>query len=600
MKYELLGQEIEITEGIINSMKIRKDFIYMAAKESIEFMDDYHEADKDIILAGTFVEMYDKKYNLDALDELVMKYVRQTRAYLSKYGIYTLTDETIWENAIINNDRKESLLRDCFDRVNRKLDCEDVEADGTFIGELGSLGNSSHRTLELRKMFESGYFSAKVEEQIMVLYDYVEDILDDNDIIELDYVTQEDADKASAIYTNLTDGCVNPSDREALVCALIELDPTEDTYYEYVFINYPEERETIIEITNTLCLDISDVIEEVIMNSFDLRKITCEDEAVNMMNELKETMQKYGISESPREKELNNILVEYDIKARTFDGILYETRELCANASKDDKELKEICGNIAGLGKPECQELLNKIGNLQVVEAIKQKYLNLLNDRVYECDEKYLLGLVSDINICVEEECNKIKEQINAYDTENKELKAKVLSRVDMRIHLIWDAEDFKKFTGIYKDTQPSNAEQVAESYKIVSKTGRTGCKDAFLKALSSLNPENVEIAAKYAMAKDGFFSSIVNMGKKDIYLVLTLEEKVIHPAITEKIDELKNEKPKGLFGGIKKSLFGGFGSSKKAEEPAKVTVKAKFCSECGEKLAEGARFCPSCGKKVE
>ena len=102
-------------------------------------------------------------------------------------------------------------------------------------------------------------------------------------------------------------------------------------------------------------------------------------------------------------------------------------------------------------------------------------------------------------------------------------------------------------------------------------------------------------------MAKEGgFFSSMINMGKKDTYETLTLEGKVIHPAITEKIDELKNEKPKGLFGGIKKSLFGGFGSSKKAEEPVQVSSKPKFCPECGEKLTDNVKFCPNCGKRLD
>ena len=100
-------------------------------------------------------------------------------------------------------------------------------------------------------------------------------------------------------------------------------------------------------------------------------------------------------------------------------------------------------------------------------------------------------------------------------------------------------------------------------------------------------------------MAKEGIFSSIVNMGKKVMYTTLTIEDKVTHTVITAKISELKNEKPKGLFGGLKKSLFG-FGSSKKENEPAKVQSGAKFYSECGEKLNANAKFRPSCGKRVD
>ena len=583
MKFELLGREFEISNGMRTHMKILYDYQIFAEKAVANFVQEFEKTFSWTFLSDTYIEQFDSEFGGENSDRFIYPYVTETRKYLAKYDVYTLTDEEIWK-AVFNNGNtalSNSITNLVLQMISNSL-------------------NHYEQRKAIEDSFKAGYFSKALRKDIFALSSYVLDYLDDNDIVEIEFVGADDANKASALYDNLTESNIPEAKRAEIAFNVLTLDPRYSAHYSYIYQNIPNAKYEIATIAKYMYIDMSSIIEWDLVTTFDLKKITCEDDAIKMNEELLSTMSKLGVTHSSVEKELHSIILDYDIKARTYDGVLYSTRELCKQAQSDDLELKNLCGNVKELDKKSCYDFISQIKNKQCDEKIKLKHITILNDRIAEYDNEYLENLVANIDSCQEDECNKIKTQINDYDA-SQSLKDSFLSRVEMRIHLIWDAEDFERFTDIYINTQAGNDKQIADNHKLISDTGRTGCKAQFLKALSALNDSNVEVAAKYAMAKEGgFFSSMINMGKKDTYETLTLEGKVIHPAITEKIDELKNEKPKGLFGGIKKSLFGGFGSSKKAEEPVQVSSKPKFCPECGEKLTDNVKFCPNCGKRLD
>lgn len=591
MEFKLLGKTLEITEGTKNYMKVLNDYKKLSYKAQNEFFTEYDKYISAFLYDASDAHELFNRFGGDAMDVFVKRFVTETRKYLASYEVYTLSDNEIW-NDITKDNSGQSELQSSFNKfcVDLLVEAKQYDEDDEFLAK------------KIKEKFKSRYFEKQLNLDIMGLCDYVHNYLDDNEIVEIDFVYKEDAEKAVTIFKNLKDSNI-PSDKKAeFAFSMIELDPREKWYYEYIFHNIPQAKYEIVAIARHLQMDLSTHIDGYLLDKFRIGSFRCEDDALKMMDELRFEITNLGhkseVSES-LERELKKILTDFDVKARTYEGTLYGTREECAKAKKDDLELKSLYGDANKLDKKACYEFLAQIKQANCNEKIKLKHINILNERIATWDQEYLQSLVVNVDNCFEDECNKIKEQINEYDA-SKALKDEYIKIVEMRLYAIWDAEDFERFSEIYVNTQVGNVGQIDENKKNISETGRTGCKNKFIKALDSLTNENVEIAAQYAMAKDGFFSSIVNMGKKDIYITLTLDGKVVHPAITEKINELKNDKPKGLFGGLKKSLFGGFGSSKKAEEPAQVTAKAKFCSECGEKLADGARFCPGCGKKVE
>ena len=82
-------------------------------------------------------------------------------------------------------------------------------------------------------------------------------------------------------------------------------------------------------------------------------------------------------------------------------------------------------------------------------------------------------------------------------------------------------------------------------------------------------------------------------MGKKETYETLTLNGRVLHPAIQNAIDAVRSKKGNSILSNLT------FGKKKAKTPPAQEnTGSTKFCSECGAKIAGTAKFCPNCGAK--
>lgn len=189
-----------------------------------------------------------------------------------------------------------------------------------------------------------------------------------------------------------------------------------------------------------------------------------------------------------------------------------------------------------------------------------------------------------------EQTCRSIIEKILAYDTQ-EENKKPFLEKLLRRIDEIWTAEDFVVFEKLFSETNPHDAQMIEKNKEIVNTTGRTDGKVLFLDAFSALNADNIQVAAKYSIAKEkGTFASLMNMGKESIYKKITCGGIVIHPALTNAINSIKQEKENAKG----KSIFSGFG--KKQKHNAQTLQTFKFCTQCGSKLDVSVKFCSNCG----
>lgn len=582
MKFNLLGKTIEISEGRKNYMKILTYYKSMAAQAEIEFRQEYDNIFGMVFLNGTWAEKFKKTYGSDDyMDNIVMRYVAKTRQFLANYGVYNLSDSVIWNEGIVSNDRDVSRLQYEFNSYIIECVSRD-EDDDSFISRLKS-------------KFSGSFFPNCLYNDIMSLCDFVLNYLDDNKIAEIQFVYKKDSSEAEAIYKNLLDANVPASDQERLAYSLIELDPRSKLYYEHIFCKLPQAKYEIAAIAQFLSIDLSDLIEKEIRRDFDLKSISSEDDALKMMDDLKLSMEKFCVTSSSRKTELEKILHDFDIKARTYDGVLYDTRELSSQAEKDDQMLVEMHGDVDSIDKDACSRFLTEIVHTQCTAAVKSKHLQLLNDRIAAIDNEYLGNLLSAVEVSDEAECNRLKDVINQYDAP-EETKSPYIACVEKRIYTIWDAEDFERFSEIFVQTPVSDSDQVGKNCTLIRDTGRTEAKELFIKALYLLNDTEVEAAAKYAVAKEGgLFASLINMGKKETYEILTLGGRVIHPAIQTAMEAVKTKKGNGIL-----SSFG-FGKNKSKQQPVQTqpSVGAKFCSACGAKTDGVSKFCSNCGNKL-
>lgn len=614
-EFTLFGRPIKISEGTKNYLRIINDFAQMGVEAQHQFHDDYDSIFGLVFLNSTYVEKFSKTYGSDGyMDNIVKRYVTKTRQYLAGHGVFDLSETTIWKEGVLaDEDQYESKLQ--FALNDFILDCAADEIDDDRFAS------------RAKSKFSGSYFTTILYNEIMRLCDYTIAYLSDNEIVEIQYVYKNDAERAAAIFENLRDTVVTTEDEmeffskivnlsreeaervidqsggslakvnastrelEEMAYSLIELDPRKDEYYKHIIVNLPQARYEIAEIAAYLEIDLSEEIDELLSHLFNLSMINSEEQALDMMEKLKAEMGRLHVSNSETYDKLVKILNDYDIKARTYDGVLYATREERANAERQDTELATLCGDIDALNKDDCISRMLEINNKSYIASIKDKYLKCLRDRIEEIDYAYMEELVKDLGSKTEEECNAIKSSIAAYNTSD-EIKEEFYERVDQKIQLIWDLEDRARFSEMYKQTTPSDFGQIQSNIAIIRESGRTASKELFIKAMSMLKREEVAQAAKYAVAKEGgMFSSLLNIGKKGTYETLTIGGTVMHPAILDAMEEVRAQKSGGLFGGFMKK--------KAASEAASPASGNKFCSACGAKLNGGEKFCGSCGNKI-
>lgn len=631
MEFTLLGKRIEISEGRKNYMKILAHYNSIANKAKQEFSSDYENTFGLTFFSSSYAEKFSKKYSGDELNNFVMTYVRETRKYLATYGVYTLTDQEIW-NEITKEYHGVSRLQYTLENF-----IVDNVSDDTTDKDI---------VPKIKSRFESGYFHNALNNDIMSLCDFVLNYLCDNKITDIQFVYKKDASEAEAIYKNLLDANISASEQERLAYSLIELDPRSKLYYEHIFCKLPQAKYEIAAIAKYLSIDLSDLIEKDILRQFDHKSISCEEDALKMMTDLNSTMERFGVFKSSRKTELEKILHDFDIKAKTYDGVQYATRELRNKAERDDQELHVLYGNAQTINKENYSAIISDISNSQRVETIKEKYVSIIKNRMQQLEMSEMEEIVKNVGTASEEECNVLKATLSAYKTfvakkdmyfkciedrivaiwgeelseivrgcenmtENEcgeakekieahraptEMKKSHIDRIDNRICTIWDEEDFERFTEIFTQTRVSDSEQVGKNCVLIRESGRTETKELFIKALYLLNEAEVEAAAKYAVAKDGgLFASLINMGKKSAYETLTLGGRVMHPAILTAMEAIKEKKSNGIL-----SSFG-FGKNRTKQQPAQAqnSVGAKFCSNCGAKIDSGAKFCSGCGTKL-
>ncbi len=604
MSFTLFGKPIDITESQKNYMKILTDFKKMGNQAMLDFRKEYDEIFGLVFLNSTWSEKFNNTFGSeDYMDNIVKRYVKKTRVYLANYGIYDLSEDAIWNDGILGEDNSMSNLQYRFDSYI--VDCiSDNLDDDVFISRL-------------KAQFEGQYFANCLYNDIMSLCHYVLNYLNDNEIVTIQFVYKKDSSEAEAIYQNLSssdvdemkelemfisspeaqytpDVVISNEKKEELSARLLLLDFSKQQYYEYIFKTFPNARFEIAEIADYVGIDISELIRNDIKTKFNINTATTEEKAKAMLEELMSVMEKYHISESSVKTELENKLVDFDIQARTFDGVLYETRELCAQAKEDDKHLCDLCGDLNALDKEMCNRLLVEIAHTECTVAVKNKYLNLLNDKIITIDKKYLNSLLAELNSADESECNLLKEQINQYDAQD-DIKKPYIDCIDKRIYAIWDVEDFERFTTIFTQTSAYDEEQKRINATLILESGRTDTKNVFVTAIRLLNEANILAAAKYAVAKErGFFASLINIGKEDIYNALTISGKIIHPAIQTAIETEKTEKSGGILKGL------GFGKKKANDQvPATPSGSIKFCPSCGTKIEGSSNFCANCGNKL-
>ncbi len=591
MVFPLLGTKVEISDGRRNYIHILNDFYMLANEADKEFQKVY---DETVAITFSSVSYFKKWAELfDANEDMgekrfIFPQIKKVKNYLGKYGIYTMTDTQIYDEVFLKSDLKisqfryqaEQIFEDAFDESSN---------DMSLVGK------------RIRSYMEKHILNRALRNDVMSLCNFTLNKLNSEKVLEIEYFYKQECEEAEAIFTNLKELDIPVEKQKELAARLIELDARQREYYVYIFKMFDCAKYEIFRIAQYLNIDLSEYVDKDIEKRFDLSIIQSEEDAQQMYKELQEVMQNYGLDACKKQEALSKILNYYDVQARTYQGILFDSRELRSQAEQEDVQLKELCGEIEDLDKQKCTELLCKISDNHYLPEISQGYIEKINARIDAIELDIMLEMCLGMEEMSEQECNTLKDRIQEIDA-REENKIQILERVDQRIYSIWDEEDFQKFSQLYCNTHSNDSVMVEKNMKLIAETGRTESKKLFLNAMNQM--QNMQTAAEYIFAKEsGGLKALFSSGKEDAYITMTIGGRVMHPELLSYMDVLRTGKgkKKGFF-----SKMGGFGQSAKGQkssegvkvsEPSKAVSK-KYCTECGSQIDSDARFCSVCGAK--
>lgn len=448
--------------------------------------------------------------------------------YLNKYGINSIELEDLFQKDLyISNEYKEF---------------KDAYLKAVINGE---------KALRQFKKSLNNYLIQFQQAVYMDVYDWLPNIesLLKYQGIPIRAITVADEEEGEILFNCLKDTSNNVDQMYEFAFRLFQTDPTELEYYEYCMVRFPEQLANLIRLQKLVGFEIKkEILNKSLKNLLKSYPHDTEKQTIILKNKLLDIQEEVDISKSAVLKKVDKLLYDFDVQARTFNNIVFDTRKLKEKAEKDFNVLSEFCGEIEVMDEEECRS--------------KKKW-------------------ISEQNFAVE------VAQI-------------FLDKLDNKIDQIWATEDSSKIQAIFYRTNILEQKSIARSVEKITRMGRTKDKNRYINALNAVNEENLALVQEYEKWENisflkkygisivlligaaildfsgvGFvlllFGSVLLIRQmlkanriKKIWNLMTLDGEVIHPQIMM----IKND-------------------------------DNMRCEHCGRMISRKAKFCNFCGSKI-
>lgn len=198
----------------------------------------------------------------------------------------------------------------------------------------------------------------------------------------IDSISIEDERDAVNLFSNLKNMHVSGNQAYRIAFELFETNPCEFEYYEYCVQRFPEQQKNLIQLADYCNINASLLSEPILEKIFNTMPHQTEEETILLHEKLKDKQTELGITHSSTLDKTEKLLHDFDVAARTFHGILYETRDLRASAEKDYDILTECCANVNTSDISECEQIKEKILDGNYDPQILQLFLNQISLRI--------------------------------------------------------------------------------------------------------------------------------------------------------------------------------------------------------------------------
>lgn len=276
------------------------------------------------------------------------------------------------------------------------------------------------------------------------------------DVGELDFIGLDEEKQAETIFDNLKKYVSsNGIDDEAKKMAyeLFYTNPTEYEYYEYCLKQFPKDGFELIALADFVGFNMNDEREQILLNFLDCSDYSTEEKAIEVRKQIEKKEKQLGMEGSAALSKIEQIITNYDIAARTFKDILFDTRE--------ERQKAEI------------------------------DYSSLVQDYPFEVIES-----------ASEQSCNAMKQEI-ASVAALEQIKKIFINKINERINNIWASEDESELKRIFMNTRVENPSEINKAVQLIQSVGRTKDMDRYIEALNKFTADNIKTIRKGLKAEN-------------------------------------------------------------------------------------------------
>lgn len=426
-------------------------------------------------------------------------------------------------------------------------------AEGIAYSIINAIGNAMSRSeaeRKLKQLFNTASLRSEMCEGVCAsafnMHGLIIDFVQANTNIRFGgYVSVADAEKAQAMFNNLTTLDLTPEKQATFITSIIDLDPYEEDYYTYFIDKYSDQNNAIGEFAEHFGINSvelkGNMLEEYIENNLG----ETEDDAKICEQKTGELAQKIGVD--PKDCKSAYAMIEerfeeLDLEYRTVDDIVFDTRDEADEAKKELEQINAIMENLDAPTRTSTlkyeKEALSAKEQLESLKTdVKLKYIEEVDEKLKKFDKLFTEG-----NAISREEKGKelafdfVKEQkIGNYEQLDK-AKQKLLDYLpETGLSDISEAEEacdylqkhenkLNTVDGITFDSREAAAQgraelesitKIMESVNAPTNDSLLDYETDLLKTRSSLEQFKTPVREKYIMRIDSFLQEFDNRFRK-------------------------------------------------------------------------------------
>lgn len=230
-------------------------------------------------------------------------------------------------------------------------------AEGIAYSIINAIGNAMSRSAaekKLKRLFDTKSLRSEMCEGVLEsafnMHGLIIDYLHANTDIRFGgYVINEDAEKAQAMFNNLTTLDLSPEKQSAFITSIIELNPYDEDFYTYFIDKYSDQNNAIGEFAEHFGINSVELKGNMLECFIDDNLGETEDDAKLCKQKTDELAQRIGVDSKECKSAyamIDERFEELDLQYRTVDDIVFDTRDEADEAKKELEQINAIMENL--------------------------------------------------------------------------------------------------------------------------------------------------------------------------------------------------------------------------------------------------------------